>query len=126
MVAILDTGDYIVRTLNIKDIKSELLDEFGMTEIDIEFTENTDEITRCRYVGYKGNEILDIIKKNGTLNIDTESWQVYRRLSIDVEYNSYKDMKEYYEVNKLIKKKKNVDHKSDKEQWDALERLDEE
>lgn len=126
MVAILDTGDYIVRTLNIKDIKSELLDEFGMTEIDIEFTENTDEITRCSYVGYKGNEILDIIKKNGTLNIDTESWQVYRRLSIDVEYSSYKDMKEYYEVNKLIKKKKNVDHKSDKEQWDALERLDEE
>lgn len=124
MVAIVDTGDYIVRALEIQSYKSELLDEFGNTEISIRFKDNEDKITSCKYIGYKGNEILNKLAESGTINIDIEDWEVYRNFSIEVNYKSYNDIKEYYEVNKLIKKEKDVNKKSDKEQWDALERLD--
>ena len=123
MKAIIDTGDYKLRTIGIKEVKSELLNEFGAVEITVILDDNSDKLTKCCYRGFGGDKVLDELK-SGSLNIDIAEWDIYRKYEAEVQYEIYKSLSEYKDIAGLLgKNKEERQKKDDKEQWEKLDRL---
>lgn len=106
MKVILDTLDYGLRVLNIKEISDELLDEKGFGVMTIYFEDNRDNIVYCKYEGYNREAFIDNLKSYGHLNISIEDWKVYRKFEAVVRYEEYNRLKEYQTIGSIVADKK--------------------
>lgn len=126
VTALISTGDYQIRAIEAVEFKSEVLDESGFAQLEVRLGSNSDRLTRCVYSGYGVNDIIEGIKASGVIDIDNESWEIYREFIAEVPYNEYQSLKENVDIANLIGAKgRNNDTDNKEDAWEELKGLDE-